>query len=95
MKITLSKNQWERIGKQAGWMKKAQDELGYDPETYSPPPITAKDIIKSEIRRNPSIKEEDLLDHILNCFDQANPEQMRQLISDELKRFRRSPLSNI
>jgi hypothetical protein len=26
MKITLSKKQWEFVGKQAGWMKKAQDD---------------------------------------------------------------------
>ena len=28
MKITLSKSQWEKIGKQAGWMKKAQESMG-------------------------------------------------------------------
>jgi len=30
MKITLSKNQWEGIGKKAGWMKEAQSEGYYD-----------------------------------------------------------------
>jgi type I site-specific restriction endonuclease len=31
MKITLSKSQWEFIGKKAGWMKKAQlEDLPYD-----------------------------------------------------------------
>lgn len=34
MKITISKTQWESIGKQAGWTKKAQLEKRWFIETY-------------------------------------------------------------
>ena len=32
MKIKLSKNQWEEMGKKSGWLKQAQDNTPNDPE---------------------------------------------------------------
>lgn len=42
MKITLSKSQWELVGQNAGWIKKAQ-EYDYDTATHSTVP---RDIIE-------------------------------------------------
>jgi len=30
MKIKLNKNQWEKMGKMAGWMKQAQESIDWD-----------------------------------------------------------------
>jgi len=43
MKITISKNQWEFVGKKAGWMKTAQ-EMRYYLETY----VDGKEMLGSD-----------------------------------------------
>ena len=72
MKITLSKSQWQNIGKQAGWIKEAQETPSQIPQPDINTPISDNKRMLDEAEMKPVIGEE-----IYNslCLPNAQPIQ--------------------
>ena len=90
MKITISKAQWAKVGKDAGWMREAQDEqqrhLNYllmgikkasEYLNYHAQSMTK--ILSDLIQKNPNLKGNDIADALMT-LDRMEPDMASAIV---------------
>lgn len=81
MNIKLSKKQWEYIGKQAGWMKKAQITLDSNSEDSGLTALDHNGIVSWAISKTDSNEAADaLVSEITRALSQLEPEDQAEAI---------------